>query len=256
MAVKAPKVETLAKSMSALEPAYSEQRGLINEQMEGLGAASEVRRERLEGAKVNNFNAINEAATGKGMAFSGIPIHEQADYLSDVFLPGMQDIEAIESSERMQLRGTLADLNMQQRTTALSRVDQQQQALNQWNLSQAQIEASRRENELNRRFTTSERIASQKFTAEQNAANRAAPGGGGGSSSSATAQLYSLLQARTGAAQGAGNKDGYVSPATFKQMRDLATSDAYGMSASDFNKQFKSFANPRDISGGYGAYGL
>ena len=178
-----PKVQTLAQSMAALNPGYSEQRGLINEQIEGLGAASDVRRQRLEGAQVNAFEKINVQARGRGgaVALGGIPLHEQAEYMSDVFLPGMQDIEMQEGAERMQLRGQLADLNLQQNTAALSRIDQQQAALNQWNLQQAQIEAQRREAELNRKFTTSERIASQNFTAGQNAASRAAQAAASGS---------------------------------------------------------------------------
>lgn len=212
MATKAPKVQTLAQSMAALDSGYSEQRGLINEQIQGLGAASEVRRQRLEGAKVNNFNAINDSAVGRGAAFSGIPIHEQADYLSDVFLPGMQEIESIESSERMQLRSTLAQLNTQQNTAALSRIDQQQQALNQWNLTQAQIEAQARENALNRKFTTSERIASQKFTAGQNAANRAASSAGS-SASSQLSPAQAVAQAMAAAGTRTNSKGKIVSAA-------------------------------------------
>lgn len=169
----APQVQDLAQSMAMLEPGYAEQRGLINEQIEGLGARSQVSRDRLEGAKVNAFNTINDQALGRGVgaAFSGIPLHEQTDYLASTYLPGMQDIELKESDERMQLRGTLAQLNTQQNTAALNRIDQQQAALNQWNLQQAQIEAQRREAELDRIFRREERIAGQSFTASQNAAN-------------------------------------------------------------------------------------
>ena len=167
-----PQVQTLAQSMAMLEPAYGEQRALINEQIQGLGAASQVKRDRLDAAKVDAFNTVNDQALGRGVgaAFSGVPLHEQTKYLSTQYLPGIKDIELQEGAERMQLRGTLAQLNTQQNTAALSRIDQQQAALNQWNLQQAQLEAQRREAELDRIFQREERIAGQKFTASQNAA--------------------------------------------------------------------------------------
>lgn len=247
---KAPQVETLAKSMAMLDPGYNEQRGLINEQMEGLGAQSQVRRDRLEGAKVSSFNQINDQALGRGVgaAFSGIPIHEQTDYLASQYLPGMQDIEMMEGQERMQLRGTLADLNLQQRNAAIGRIDQQKQALNQWNLQQAQIEAQRRESALNRQFQTSERVASQGFTASQNAANRAAQAANQGPSASALHQT--AIGILTG--EGARGSDGKVSPETFqKALNEYINA---GGTPNDFRTAYSGYANLADRPGRYGYY--
>lgn len=254
----APKVQTLAESMAMLEPAYAEQRGLINEQMEGLGAASDVRRERLEGAKTRAFDQINAQARGRGsaVAMGGIPLHEQAEYLSFEYLPGMQDIEMLEGQERMQLRGQIADINKESRTTALSRIDQQQQSLNQWNLQQAQIEAQRREAELHRRFTTSERIASQQFasservatqqfTASQNAANRAASAASAGPAGLTSGQAKSaLLGLMTG-----GNRrgaDGYVSPDAYRRIASQAY--AAGIDPDSYAILMGEFINPKHAS--------
>lgn len=210
-----PKVETLAQSMAMLEPGYAEQHGLINEQIEGLGAASQVRRDRLEGARVNAFGKINDQALSRGsaIALGGIPLHEQAEYTSDVFLPGMQDIELQEGAERMQLRNTAAQLRTQQSTAALSRIDQQQAALNQWNLSQAQIEAQRREAELNRIFQREERQASQSFTAGQNAANRAASAASQGLTSAQASSIIDNIVKTHGT-----GGDGKVSPNTYRKL--------------------------------------
>ncbi|TXG78593.1 hypothetical protein E6Q11_00755 [Candidatus Dojkabacteria bacterium] len=237
----APKVETLAQSVAALAGGFDEQRNLINEQIAGLSSQYGAQREAIEGTRSQQFNKINEQATGRGMAFSGIPLYEQTQYLANSYLPGLTNLANQENEERMKYRTNIAQLNSQQQQAALSRIDQQQAALNQWNLQQAQLAAQAEQARLDR-----------QFEASQNAANRAAQAGGGGTSAYNT--FYTMLQARTGIAQNAGNKDAYVSPATFNQLRSLA--ERNGMTAAEFNSSYKQFANPKDISGGYKAYGL
>lgn len=170
-----PQVESLAQSMAMLSGGFDEQKGLINEQIGGLNALYGSKAQALEGTRVKAFNTINDQAAGRGASFSGIPLGEQADYLADKFLPGMVGLQEQENSERMQYRQNIAQLNTQQQTAALSRVDQQQAALNSWNLQQAQMDAQRKEAELQRQFTASQNAMDRSASAAASRSSEAAP---------------------------------------------------------------------------------
>lgn len=90
MATQAPTVQSLSDVYNELNSAYAGGRDVINEQISGLGEKYGAQRTALEAEKVQGFDTINEQATGRGMAFSGIPLDEQAKYLSTKYLPGMQ----------------------------------------------------------------------------------------------------------------------------------------------------------------------
>lgn len=237
-----PKVQTLAQSRAALDPAFAEQRSLIEEQIGGLGAASDIRRQRLEGARVGAYDSIRDAATAMGVSFGGFSPEEQSRYLAGTFLPGMQEIELQEGQERMQLRGQIAQLNAQQHTAALSRIDQQQSALNQWNLQQAQIEAQRREAEIQRQFQAEQNRLDRAHQSSMAAANRAASAPQGPSPN--VTAISNALRSATG-------KDGFVSPGTFraqqlKWMEQGGTPDS-------FISAFGAYVNPvhQERWGGY-----
>ena len=186
-----PQVETLAQSMASLAGGFNEQRGLINEQISGLDSLYGSKREALEGTRVKAFNTINDQATGRGASFSGVPLNEQIDHLSDKYLPGLTGLAEQQNSERMQYRQNIAQLNTQQQNAALSRIDQQQASLNQWNLQQAQLEAQRREAELNRQFETA-----------QNTQNRAASSAASQGATPTAAQYLTDWATKQGAASG------------------------------------------------------
>lgn len=169
----APVVQTLAQAMAEMAPGYDEQAGVIGQQQNALVARGAAQRQGLEATKVQNFNLINDQATGKGMAFSGIPAHEQADYLSTKYLPGVQASIAEEEAGKLTLAQQLAQIRTNQRETALSRIGQQQSALNQWNLSQSQIQAEREEAERNRQFQASQTASARSYESGQNANSQA-----------------------------------------------------------------------------------
>lgn len=180
-----PKVQTIAQASAELNPAFAESRGVIKEQMSGLGAKYDAQRSAIYAERGQGFNAINNQATGRGGSFSGVPIDEQSTYLSTKFLPGLQQADYQQNDERLKMKGMLADLNKDQYMGALSRVDQQKSALNAWNLQQQQLEAQRREAEKQRKFQAQQSALDRQFQASQNAADRAATraassGGGGG----------------------------------------------------------------------------
>lgn len=146
----APTVQTLDQIMASLQPGYQAQQGIIAQQSANTDATYKAQSLALDAAKTQGFNQINDQATGKGNTFSGLPTGEQANYLSTTYLPGVQQAQAKQNSDKLTLAGQAAALNTDMRTKALDTQNNQTQAVNQWNLTQAQIEAQARDSALNR----------------------------------------------------------------------------------------------------------
>lgn len=234
MATQAPTVQSLSDVYNELNSAYAGGRDVINEQISGLGEKYGAQRTALEAEKVQGFDTINEQATGRGMAFSGIPLDEQAKYLSTKYLPGVQQLDYQQNAEVLTMRGQLADIDKEQRLGAMSRIDQQQSALNQWNLTQMQIQSQAAEAEKQRAWQAEQNRIDQQFQATQNAANRTAQKEYG----STMAQDWA---ARVGAA--ATVKGGYVSSTSWKALSREFVAGGYG-GYTDFQKRFKNYVEP------------
>lgn len=237
----APVVQTLAQAMSDLDPAYASSKDVVNKQIAAVPAQYDAQRSALTAAKGQGFNDINNQATGRGMSFSGIPSDEQATYLSTKYLPGMQQADRDQNNAQLTLQGNLANLAKEQSTAALGRVDQQQSALNAWNLQQQQLEAQARAAAAERAFTAQQNALSRAATAAQNAS----------SAPSLYSTLYSQLLKSAGS-------DGKVSPNTWRNAAAFAKANGMGFGGnSGFASTFWNFANDshwKDYKMGYSAY--
>lgn len=200
----APRVQTLAEAMADLNPAYAASKDVVNKQISGLGAKYDAQRAGINAARGQGFNTINNQATGRGASFSGIPIDEQATYLSTKYLPGMQQADYQQNEEGLQLKGKLSDIDKELRLGAVGRIDKQQSSLDAWNSARAaeafqaaenakNLAAQARENELNRQNQL--KLQSMQISASRSAAASAQP--------SANAQIRAYL-------------DQYVNPKTGK----------------------------------------
>lgn len=251
----APKVQTIQESIGDLNPAYEGSRNVINQQIGNLGQKYDAQRAGIYAARGNAYNAINNQATGRGLAFSGIPAHEQARYEAEKTLPALMQADFQQNDEGLQLQGRLADLDKELRTNAIGRVDRQQSDLNSWNQMIAGQEFTAGENEKNRNFQRSEREAAQAFTAGENTKNRAQQAalsavrysGGGGGIRSGYARAFgggggNKAMSPNAAAQsiiaGAIQANRAISPAVFQLARDAYRSAGgnTGQFASDFWK--------------------
>ena len=195
----APVVQTLAQVMAELNPAYAGQESVIQQKQAGLGAKYGAQKTALTAEKGQGFNAINNQATGRGASFSGVPLDEQATYLSTKYLPGMQKADSDMNEEDLALTGELAKIGTEKSTAAQSRIDKQTSELNQWNLQQAQLEAQARENALSRSASASEAAKGRAASAPK-AVNP-------------TTAAYSIISSSLG-------RDGFVSPGAFQLARD------------------------------------
>lgn len=115
----APVVQNLDDVITELNPIFAPQEQLIGAQRNGLGAKYDAQRSGLVAQKAQGFNTVNTQANARGMAFSGIPQHEQADYLATEFLPGMQKADSQQNTEDITLQSALAEINSQKRTRAM-----------------------------------------------------------------------------------------------------------------------------------------
>ena len=189
----APKVQTLAEAMAELNPAYAQSQQVIQKRQAGLGAKYDAQRAGITAERGEGFNTINNQATARGGSFSGVPVEEQSRYLATKYLPGLQQADYQQNEEDLNLQGELANINKEIRVGAIGRIDQQQSALNAWNLQQQQLEAQRREAEANR-----------AFQAQQNSLSRASSSAGSAAAApSQNAQIRAYL-------------DQYVNPKTGK----------------------------------------
>lgn len=204
-AAKAPKVETVAKASRALAPAYAESKNLVNQQISGLDAKYDSQRAAINAERGQGFNAINNQATRRGGSFSGIPIDEQATYLSTKYLPGMQMADYQQNQEGLNFKSQLADINKEQRLGALSRVDQQKGALNAWNLQKMQIQARAKEAAIQRKFTASQSALDRSFRASQSAS----------SAGLTTKKAGSVIDSIVGGHRG---RDGNISPTDYRKL--------------------------------------
>lgn len=198
----APVVQSLAEVMGTLDPAYNGQQALIDQTRSGLGAKYGAQKTGLEATKVQGFNTINNQATGRGMSFSGIPLDEQATYLSTKYLPGLAAIDQQQNEEDMGLQRDSAKLGTEKANQALGIVEGQKKDLNSWNMQQESLAAQAREAAANRAFQAAEAAKSRSFTASQNA-----PTG------PTNAQVVDSMNAWT---KGKAGGDGKLSPSDFK----------------------------------------
>lgn len=158
----APTVQNLDDIIASLNPAYQQSTDLINQETAAVPAKYDAQRSALGAAKVQGFDTINNSATGRGLSFSGIPLDEQAKYLSTTYLPGLQTADANQNADQLALQKSLADLNLTKSNQALGIRQTQQSALDTYLQQQAQNE----------------------FTAQQAALDRAASAASAASSSS------------------------------------------------------------------------
>ena len=120
--------QSLDQIIAGLNQAYQPQVDILNTERGGLGAKYDSQRTALDAQKVHGFNTINDNANAKGMAFSGIPMNEQANYLSTQYLPGMQKLTTQQNEDDLALQKSLASINSEKVLKATDLRQQQQTA--------------------------------------------------------------------------------------------------------------------------------
>lgn len=219
---QAPQVQSIENIISSQAPAYQSSIDVINQKKAALPGQFEAQRMGLEGQKTNQFNKINNSATARGMSFSGIPLDEQANYLSDVFLPGQQRLVQQQNDMDLELQSALAAIDKERRLGALSTQASQQATLEDY-LKEQRAMAWEKE----------------KFNLDMAQRRAEAASSAAGSGADLYSSIFSSLEGRMGG-------DRYVSGTTWKQLQNYASQ--YGMSPEQFTSLFGTFQNPKSMT--------
>lgn len=221
--------QLIQQRQQQLAQVYDPQEQFIQQQKAALPGQFAGQRSALEQAKVNAFRDISQTANRRGMFFSGFQPAEQARYLGEQFLPGMQDVAARQETARLGLLEQLIGLRGQ-RAGEMTKFQEQ--------LRQENLQRQR-----------DQEAFQQKASFQRSAGGG---GGGGGGSTRTTSQpsqtatvLNNFAKSRgaiTTRLESVKGGDGYISPGDFQAARRAALQ--MGWSADLFNRNFSRYINP------------
>lgn len=173
----APVVQSLEDVIKQIQTAYQPQQQQLDSLVSQNETAGTGQIQGLDAAKTQAFGQISQAATNKGMTFSGFTPNEQATYTGSTYLPALAKLQDTITSTRNSLFGKKADLVTQGNLQATDVQRGQQSALQAYNDELAKQAAAAAAAERERQFTASE---NEKNRALSLATSRYANGGGGG----------------------------------------------------------------------------
>lgn len=169
----APVVHTLEDIIKQIQTAYKPQQDFLDSTIAQNDTSGTAQVQGLDAAKAQAFNGIAQAATNKGMTFSGFTPNEQATYTGSTYLPALARLQQSIADTRNSLLGKKADLVTQGNAQALDVQRGEQQALDAYNAEQEKI-----------RLQLEAEARQREFQAQQAALDRgvrlATSGGGGG----------------------------------------------------------------------------
>lgn len=218
--------QLIRQRQQKLQQAFQPQQQLIQQQMQALPGQFEGQRSSLEQARVNAFRDISQQANRRGMFFSGFQPAEQARYLGERFLPGMQDIEARQEQARMGLMDQLNQLRLQQSTGLMDFREQ---------LRQEQLARQQREEDFARQQEATRQ--QQQFQAQQARAASAQQ-----QQQASAASMQEALSAVQAEARSKAGSDGYISPSNFARIIGDAT--AMGVPQTEVQRILAGRVNP------------
>jgi hypothetical protein len=118
--------QTLDQIIGELDAAYNPSRQAINDRINGIQGAENADLAGLDAQKNDAFGQITNEARSRGMGFSGIPLQEQAKYTASSFLPAVAKVKQSHNEYRNSLSDALNNMGIDQRKTAMSIRETQQ----------------------------------------------------------------------------------------------------------------------------------
>lgn len=107
---------------------YNDSRALINSQLSQLPAQYDAQIAGLNAQKDQAFQDIANNASSRGIAYSGIPIGEQAKYIGNTYLPALAKVRQSQNDQSTALQDALNKTNIEERGKAYG-IWQNQQSL-------------------------------------------------------------------------------------------------------------------------------
>lgn len=223
-----PQVRTLDQLMADSNAIYDPMRQNYQNMIAQSGNRLVEQEKGLGAAQQNAFGQINQAATNRGMLFSGFSPDQQAKYTAEKYLPALAGLRSANEENVGKISQSIMGLDSEQRKGAndtregdLSRLFDwnKQQEQRTWEAEQARVAYDREMEKMRQE---------QKFTAGQNAAGRAAQ-------PSNKENFAATLASAAG-------RDGKVSPGDYNALKQQWVASGYGDYKS-FHDQFWRFAN-------------
>lgn len=237
----APTVRTLDQLMAENAAAYNPQRQALRDQINSSSARLGEQEQGLNAAQTNAFGQINQAASNKGMFFSGFTPDQQAKYTAEKYLPALANLRAANEGTIGKLNEGIMGLDSEQRKAAMQTQEGDLQRLYDYNKEQ-----ERRAWEAEQARIAYEREMQKMRESAKLSASRGGGGGGGAvpaNFAKSRGETQSFLDKYKG-------RDGYVSPKTYADARRAWTSK--GQDPTLFDDMFAGWANPSH----YKDYGL
>jgi hypothetical protein len=236
-----PQVRTLDQLTAESNPVYEAQRQANAQKIAGANSRLGEQEQGLNAAQTNAFGQITQAAASRGALFSGFTPDQQARYTSEKYLPALANLRAANESTIQGINQNTLDLNMQQNKDALSVREGDLSRLYDYNKTQDDRKfQTEQANQAYEREMAKLR-EEQKFTASQNAQNRAASANGGVSDAARMRGDVGAVGSNLAKMMGG---DNFVSPTVWAQQK--AAWMAQGWSAADFDKNFSGYKNPKN----------
>lgn len=160
---------SLQAVLTELDNVYNPQLERLRQQQAAVPQSAEADIQQAEGQRVRAFDDILQGARrrGTGVAFGGIPLHEQARYSSDVFAPSILKAKDNARNRANSLEDAIFGINQQRM--------QQGQGIYQ---NEQQMFEQRRQFDEQQKLAREQMAAQQREAERQHAAARASAGGG------------------------------------------------------------------------------
>lgn len=202
----------------AIKDIYSPQEKFIQDQIAALPAQYEPQKASIEQAKVNAFKDISKEAFKRGRFFGGFQPAEQARYLGEKYLPGLQQLTLSQQEAQRGLLGKSIELGAKKATDILSF-----------------LETRRKEQDA---------LAAEQrgYVQQEKLANISAAATRSGNTTNPKEQRVADIGAATSFLRSVAGGDKYVHQQDYQQAKDLWANMGYN--SAEFDSLFKSFRNP------------
>lgn len=220
----------IAEQTASLTPQYQ----LIDESINANEQSGQAQVAGLDATKRKAFGQIEQAASNKGMYFSGFSPAEQAEYTASSYLPELAKLQGTIAGARNSLLGKKADLGKSAFDAATNIREGDIQTLRAWEKMTAEQQFNASEAEKQRVFQAQQNEKDRQLQASEGAKGRAAS-----AASSAGPSNQELFASELAKSTG---KDGKVSPGTYNALKQQWVASGYGDYKS-FHDKFWKFAN-------------
>lgn len=228
----APAVRNLNSLVKELGRSVQPQKALIDADIKANQTAGDAQIAGLQAQQQQAFGQIEQAASDKGMLFSGFTPNEQAQYTSTTYLPALANLQATIAQTRSALMGKKADLDTNVFNKAFDTREGDVDRKFQW---QTAID--------DRNFQAKQAQLQREFDATESARDRAAAAANAAAAnaSNAAAVFDADRKGVSKDLQTVAGSDGYVSPSDWTKLKNQWVGSGYD--SKTFNNYFGQFRN-------------